>query len=427
VRAIVVKHQDAFPQRVVSRVLEKGHWRHEYGPLGNGSVPLHDWCSTEHLFPQPSAQAIVAGQYFSCALVGKGIVKCWGDNSSGELGVDSTKSSETPVTVVSSKFNGPLTGVTALSGGGSLTVVAGGSAITNGDQHACALLRDSTVMCWGSGSDGQLGAPDYLGENTSDPVAVEGLRDVTAISAKERHTCALLRDGSVECWGYDASQQRDGDPSIPVPVAGLSGATAITTGSGFSCALLKDGTVQCWGTSDSGGLGTAAESSETPVTIAGLSGVTAISTGYVHSCAVISDGTVECWGQNNDGQLGFGDLADGFDYTPRYSPAPVIVTGLSGVTAIAAGENHTCALRSDGTVECWGSNSSGQLGPSGPTGRVDSTTTPVPVPGLRDVTAIAVGTGSSCALLKDRTVKCWGTANTSGSYLAVKPTVIHGL
>ena len=151
---------------------------------------------------------------------------------------------------------------------------------------------------------------------------------------------------------------------MPVSVTGLTGATAIAAGQYHTCALITGGTVQCWGHNAHGELGTGTNNdSNVPVTVTGLTGATAIAAGQDHTCALISGGTVQCWGHNHYGQLGNGNINN----SPPYgSYVPVNVFGLTGVTAITAGADHTCALLSGGTVQCWGYNLYGQLGNGSP-------------------------------------------------------------
>jgi alpha-tubulin suppressor-like RCC1 family protein len=222
-------------------------------------------------------------------------------------------------------------------------------------------MSSGGVKCWGENQDGQLGDGTTIDRLT--PVDVVGLSGrVTAIAAGAGHNCALISSDGVECWGLnEMGQLGDGTTSTrprPVDVVGLSGAVAaIAGGDSHSCALTSSGGVKCWGWNAYRQLGDGTTSDRlTPVDVSGLArGVTAIATGDVHTCALTSAGGVECWGVNSAGQLGDGTTGI------RLTPVGVSRLG-SGVTALAAGSGHSCALTSVGGVECWGSNFRGELG-----------------------------------------------------------------
>jgi hypothetical protein len=262
-------------------------------------------------------------------------------------------------------------------------------------------------------------------------LAVAGLSGVTQVSAGAEHSLALLANGTVMAWG-DNSRGELGDASttssdVPVAVPGLTGVTAVSAGDEFSLALLSDGTVMAWGDGGDGQLGDGrfTTTQDVPVPVKGLTGVTAISAGGQHALALTSGGTVEAWGENIDGQLGNGG-------PPTDLARAVKVKGLTGAVAVAAGEEHSLALLSDGAVMAWGDNGFDQLGQSDGIGGIGSSNVPVAVPGLASVTAIAAGSLFSMALLRGGTVDAWGDGSFgqlgSGSTATVAtPTPVTGL
>jgi alpha-tubulin suppressor-like RCC1 family protein len=314
----------------------------ESGQLGNGTIASSASPVAVTGLSGP-ALAVAAGKGHSCAITNAGAVQCWGDNEFGQLGNGKTDTrSRRPVAVA------------------GLTEAA--IAITTGAFHSCALTRGGAVLCWGENVSGELGNGTTM--NSSTPVAVSGLSAAAvAVAAGRGHTCALTRAGAVQCWGDNQFGQlgngtTHGSPA-PVAVTGLSGeAIAIAAGAFHTCALLRGGTLQCWGENHSGELGDGTTTNAAaPVAPSGLSpGVIAVAGGHSDTCALASSGTLQCWGDNEFGQLGNGK-------TGTRSRQPVTVAQLSGpVVAIAVGAFHSCALSLAGTVQCWGENTSGALG-----------------------------------------------------------------
>ncbi len=363
-------------------------WGHNlYGQLGNNSTTASTTPVDVNGLTS-GVTAITTGNSFACALTSAGGVKCWGFNTYGQLGNDSTTASTTPVDV---------TGLTS-----------GVTAITTGTNHTCAVVSGG-VKCWGYNLYGQAG--DNTTTDAHTPVDVTGLSSgVTAIASGAFHTCAVV-SGGVKCWGYNTygelGNNTTTDSHTPVDVTGLSsGVTALTGGGSYhTCALTSGGGVKCWGYNGYGQLGNNTSiDSHTPVSVTGLtSGVTAVTAGANNTCALTSGHDVACWGANLFGQLGNGQRSEAL--------SPLTPMGLgSGVAAAAAGYNHTCALTSSGGVQCWGENVSGSLG----NGTTTTTATPVGVSGLSSgISAVTTGGGFSCALTTGGGVKCWG-GNTNG-------------
>jgi alpha-tubulin suppressor-like RCC1 family protein len=280
--------------------------------------------------------------------------------------------------------------------------------VSAGRSHTCAVTAGGLVRCWGGNEWAQVG--DGTNATRLTLVKVQGLgQRVAEVSAGSDHTCALTTGGAVKCWGGNAfGQIGDGSTDAtftPVTVSGLgSGVAAIASGTFHTCALTTGGGVKCWGYGRFGQLGDGTEaSSTTPVAVEGLgSGVTAIAAGQYHTCALTSSGGATCWGSNEFGQLGDGTTTD--------RPAPVEVSGLdTGVTAISAGIAHTCAVAAGGAATCWGGNL-GALGDGTETDRL----TPVVALGLDSgVASISAGGFHTCALTDDGGAACWGY-NDSG-------------
>ena len=350
----------------------------------NESGQLGDFSKVSRSVPTPvvgltGVVQIGLGRSLSCALTDAGTVSCWGENEFGQVGDGTTVDRDLP---------------TEVPGLSDVVQVAAG------DTFACALRSDRTVRCWGANGRGQLG--DGSGVQRPTPVAVAGLGGVAEIALGEDHACARLASGAVRCWGAnDVGQLGDGTTSnrlAPVSIAGVSGSVQVATGRLHSCALFPNGSAQCWGSNGSGSIGdgTSGNVRLTPVAVSGLAGAVQLDAG-IHTCALLADGTSECWGYNIYGQVGDGTLLD--------RSTPTEVAGQSEVVQVAAGGDHACALLAVGQVRCWGDNGSGQLG-DGTSGTDRST--PVAVSGLSGVVWIDAGEDHTCAVLFDRTARCWG-------------------
>ncbi len=334
-----------------------------------------------------------SGKGHSCALNTAGNVYCWGHNTFGQLGNNSTAKTLTPVQVVGIGGKGVLSSITAISGG---------------NDFSCALSTSGNVYCWGHNRVGQLGDGTFTEQSLS-PVQVVGvggrgtLDKIAAISSGG-HSCAQNTVGNVYCWGYNSYGELGNNTtkqsSTPVQVVGVGGVGSLgnvvapAAGQLISCSLNTAGSVYCWGQNSVGQLGNntatgrgAAVGSPTPVEVVGVGGTgslksvraIAASGGDVdNACSVNSTGSVYCWGQNGSGQLGNNTKPD--------SPTPVPVVGVGGagvlnnIAAITVGARHTCAVRvPDGGVYCWGGNPNGQLGNNSKANSL----APVQVVGLR--------------------------------------------
>ncbi len=350
-----------------------------YGQLGDGTTgdPV------DHIRSSPvrvrfgsvalrGATEVAAGAFHSCAVRTGGRVVCWGSNEFGQLGSGAGSAEFRTTAVRVRRGDGYLSGVTAL---------------TAGYRHTCALRSDGGVLCWGDGAHGQLGDGDSgAGHLRTKPVRVrEGdgyLGDVVAIAAGNFHTCALRRDGSVWCWGSSEWGQLGTGGSgsahysataTPVRLGGglMTRASALTSGALHTCVRRTDGSAWCWGNGESGQLGDGDSGQghvrSRPVQVRRGSGVlkhvTGVGAGFDQSCARRTDGSAWCWGQDGSGQLGDGTQGDPATHLRRY-PVQVVRPSdpFRGVRTMEGGIGYTCALRTDRTVWCWGSNAHGTLG-----------------------------------------------------------------
>jgi alpha-tubulin suppressor-like RCC1 family protein len=373
-----------------------------FGQLGSGAVSEGGGCACiEKPIPVKGLSSVtqIAGSAnYTLALLSNGTVEAWGDNSKGQLGNNSTD-----IGLVSAP-------VPSLSG--VIEVAAGGSG-------SLALLANGTVEAWGDNSLGGLGngtttGPEDCGIEvpcSKVPIPVPGLQGVVAIAANGAYNLALLSNGTVEAWGFDRfGQLGDGIGaqagceciSRPAPVPGVTGAVAISAGGGEASALLANGTVKDWGFNAGGGLGNGTVTPEapgscsclSPVSVSGIAGAKAVVAGGFHGTATLASGSLQAWGFNGDGELGNGT----FSLPPNNCeciPNPAPVLNISAPQAIAAGEEHSLALLPNGSVEAWGHNSSGQLGD----GTKASRNLPTPASGLTDASAIAAGAADSFALI----------------------------
>ncbi len=306
------------------------------------------------------------------------------------------------------------------SDAGSLSV----RQIAAGMAHTCALLSNGAVRCWGHNGSGQLGYghKNQIGDDEPPRAAgnVNVGGSVKQIAAGGNHTCALLTNGAVRCWGSGGAHlgyghgNNIGDDEAPA-VAGdvnVGGSVKqLALGVRHTCALLTTGAVRCWGASPQGELGygntnaVLAPASAGELSLGGA--VQQIAAGFEHSCAVLTNGGVRCWGYNSRGILGLGHTANVGDNEP---PAQLY---LAQVKQLAAGQSHTCALFTTGAVRCWGAGATGRLGYGNTDNVGDNELPAADVDVGAAVQEIATGYLSTCALLGSGDVRCWGM----GSYL----------
>jgi alpha-tubulin suppressor-like RCC1 family protein len=357
------------------------------GRLGDGSFESRSQAVSLAL---GSVVDLALGHRHSCALEAGGKVSCWGDDAGGALG----------------RGDPDGAGAEAREGVQRVSGLDDAIDLASGDAFACAARKSGNVACWGRNDRGQLG--DGSKEPSRPfPGEIPDLEDAIAVATGLAQACAVRKSGAVTCWGVNDKGQLGRaaapTPLRPGPIPKLDDAVAVSLGGEHGCALRRTGEVLCWGSDTEGQLGDGAGSRGGKV--AQLSDAVALGSGRAHTCALRSSGAVVCWGANNHGQIGNNAGAAQLK-TPLQIPAAVMKVDASD---IAIGPDHGCARTRDGKAVCWGRNDAGQLG-SGTESSV--WTSRVPVQGLTNITALAVGPAHACAAIGDR-LACWGD-NTAG-------------
>ena len=388
----------------------------------------------------PSSTIQVAGRFglFRCALFDNGLVKCWGKNEEGELGLgDTNDRGDQPGEMGS---NLPF-----LDLGVGLTA----KFIAAGSQHACAILNDDRVKCWGRNVVGELGlgdtnnrgdSPDEMGNNL--PFVNLGTgRTAKALSLGTSHTCALLDNDQVKCWGYNDSgllglgdtenrgnQAGEMGDNLPAVDLGLGRTVKSVSAGGYStCVLLDNNTAKCWGDNYYGqlGLGDSQPRGDQPdemgnslprVNFGTGRYATSITIGRFHACAILDNDTLKCWGEFQGLGLGLGDFHNQGSLPGEMGDnLPTVNVGTGRIVkSVSAGGYFTCALLDNNTAKCWGRNEYGELG-LGDThdrgylaGEMGNSLPTVNLGTGRYATSISTEFGVACAILDNGSLKCWG-------------------
>ncbi len=339
-----------------------------------------------------------------------GNATCWGFNAVGQLGYGDTTVRKKPDSV-------PIhfgTGRIAVS-------------MSVGNSHTCVVLDDYTLKCWGNNSAGELGngSTSPFSSNAPPTTAIDlGTgRTAKSVAVGGKHTCAILDDNSVKCWGlndkgylgYGDTMPRNQPSSASVNLGSGLSAKSIVANSDHTCVILNNGGVKCWGDNTYGQLGdgtTTTNRDAPPATSIDLgSGRTAksIAVGSAHVCAVLDNDTLKCWGNNGGGRLGYGDT------TNRNKPDANAIDLGTGRTAqaVSVGSSHTCAILDNGSVKCWGNNADGQLGYGDIMQRDKPASYPLDLGLSRTALSVSSAANNNCVVLDNHTIKCWGY-NTFG-------------
>lgn len=374
-----------------------------YGQLANSTIAS----SSGPVSVQNAAawRAVSAGVHHTCAIAMNDVsdvdqrLYCWGDNSYGQLGISTTQpTSSTPVAVDS---------------------LSRWIAVATGAYHSCGIkpsnsTTSGTLWCWGANGYGQVGVNSIEGKFTT-PTKVSEDADWSAVAAGEDHTCALKESGALWCWGYNAYGQvgvgSRANQIAPLQIDAATQWKSVASGGRHTCATTFANLLRCWGANDRGQLGTG-DTDDRLMPTAVQEDVaklwTTVAAGSKHTCA-ISASELWCWGDNNEGQLADATEVATRRLTPKLST--------SSVLKVSSGGKHSCVTYLDKYgIWCAGANDFGQLGDgttfakTAPTqcniGAQNSILNP------RDITASAGGQ-HTCAIREDGTLMCWGD-NTYG-------------
>ena len=394
-----------------------------------------------------------------CVLISTGKVKCWGSNTVGQLGYgDTMNRGDQPM-----ELGDALLAVNLGTGRTGIEVAVGGGS-------ACAVLDDHSVKCWGDNTYGQLGYGDTKARGAAASDMGDALpkvnlgtgRTAVHIAMSNHHTCAILDNGSVKCWGASPTGELGqgdtmshgiaaGDMGDSLPAVSLGTgrtAVAIAVGSssfstGISCAILDDGNVKCWGNGANGALGQGSTADvgsmpgqmgdalpSIPLFMGQQTASIAVSARHV--CARSPNGLMKCWGENNVGQLGQGSTADVGSSSGQMAALQPINLGTNRkATVIATGTTQACAVLDDRTLKCWGGNSKGELGLGDSmtrgvaAGQMGDALTPVNLGANKQASTVFAALTETCSILTSGVLKCWGT-NDSGQ-LGQGDTMTRGL
>ncbi|MFL2967716.1 MAG: putative Ig domain-containing protein [Candidatus Poseidoniaceae archaeon] len=362
----------------------------------------------------------------TCAILDNGDLKCWGRDQYGQLGDGGTNTN----------LNAPSS--TAIDLGTGRTAVA----VSSGDYFTCAILDNGELKCWGRDQYGQLGdGGGNTNTNAPSSTAIDLGTGRTAISvaAGYDHACAILDNGDLKCWGRNNNGQlgdgtggdftNDNNRLTPTPTASLgTGRTAVAVSAGFghTCAILDNGELKCWGRDQYGQLGDGGPAwtssnptdtnapSSTAIDLGTGRTAIAVSAGHGHTCAILDNGDLKCWGNDGDGQLGDGGpawtLSNPTNTNTPSSTAIDLGTGRTAIAVSAGRTYHTCAILDNGEAKCWGRDQYGQLGedPNQNEGNLEPDTIPIDLGTGRTAVAMSAGAPHTCAILDNGDMKCWG-------------------
>jgi alpha-tubulin suppressor-like RCC1 family protein len=383
----------------------------DFGQLGDGGFGS-DQTVARKVYGLTNAADICVGYQHACAVKSDGKMFCWGNGADDRLGFGSTGDQFSPVEVKN---------------------ISNAVSCSLGTSHSCVKLSDKTTRCWGNAASGQLGNGQLSTTKMTIPVSVYGISNAAQISAGGSHACAVLDNGSIACWGLGVNGELGngiiGTKLTPDTVKISGTFTQVSAGYYYTCALKNDGTVWCFGDNSYGQLGDNSTTDRfSAVQVSNITNARQISTGHGSSCALLTDNTTKCWGHNNYGQLGDNSTTD------RLTPVNVKLSdgnNLDNVSSISSNKYTSCAVLNSNSAHCWGYGAQGQIG-VGSYNNFNYAT----LINYSSITfnLIANGPSFTCGIITDGSVRCWGLESygergdsVSGNSRITPDTTVHNI
>jgi hypothetical protein len=344
---------------------------------GNGTVTQTDVSISISCIPQ---NTLSTGSGHSCGINTLGVLKCWGQNTQGQLGDGTKNDSNTPIDIDSTTSY---------------------ASISAGVTHTCGITTSQTLKCWGNNTKGQLGDGTTIARST--PTVIDGSTSYATAIAGNQTTCGITTTGVLKCWGNNSNGQI-GDYTttnklLPTIIDFGTLYSLVSPGNLFTCGITTGGVAKCWGDNSSGQLGDGTTTERhRPNYVNDSDTYSTVSTGKGHStCGVTSAGTLKCWGQNTQGQLG--------DSTTTGRKAPTTINPPNTLYAsVAEGSDYACAITTSGALNCWGNYDHSQI---------NSSSSPVAVDASNPYNYITGGGSHICGITQAGIYTCWGL-NTYG-------------
>jgi alpha-tubulin suppressor-like RCC1 family protein len=335
---------------------------------------------------QDWATASTGGAH-TCGIRHGGKLYCWGWDAFDQVGDGGTNSNEVASPTRIGSFEDWAT-------------------VSAGNYHTCGVRKNGKLYCWGYDGTGEVGNGDTTGRVTT-PLRIGTFEDWANVSAGSYHTCGVRKNGKLYCWGSDGAGQvgnGPGDSNIlaPVRVGSFEDWSTVAAGASHTCGIRHGGKLYCWGSDVTGQIGDDDGTNDNvtaPKRIGSFEDWATVSAGANHNCGVRKNGKLYCWGLDSSGQVGDGDS------TSDNVTAPRRIGTFEDWAGVDAGTNHNCGVRKNGKLYCWGNDGSGQVGDGDEAGNV---TSPRRIGTFEDWANDAGGASHTCAVRANGKLYCWG-------------------